>query len=132
MIHRVRRLMGLMGLEAVYKRSRTSQPHPAHLNLLKGKIIDRPNQVWCADITYIPVRRGFLYLVAIMDWAHGKFWRSLKQEVIYLTELQGGFQAQRVIQDWFDFYNTKRPHSALEHRTPVEAYWAGEDEKQAA
>jgi putative transposase len=70
--HRVRRLMRLMGLEAVYKRPRTSQPHPArrvYPYLLKGMIIDHPNQVWCADITYIPVRRGFLYLVAIMDWA---------------------------------------------------------------
>jgi len=64
--------MRLMGLEAVYKRPRTSQPHPAHRvypYLLKGVTIDRPNQVWCADITYIPVRHGFLYLVAIMDWA---------------------------------------------------------------
>jgi putative transposase len=205
--HRVRRLMRLMGLEAVYKRPRTSQPHPAHRvypYLLKGMIIDHPNQVWCADITYIPVRRGFLYLVAIMDWAtrkvlawrlsntmHASFcnealaeaiakygppeimntdqgsqftgadwittlteagvrvsmdgrgryldnifierlWRSLKQEAIYLTELQDGFQTQRVIQGWIGFYNTERPHSALEHRTPVEAYWAGENEKRAA
>ena len=205
--HRVRRLMRLMGLEAVYKRPRTSQPHPArrvYPYLLKGMIIDHPNQVWCADITYIPVRRGFLYLVAIMDWAtrkvlawrlsntmHASFcnealaeaiakygppeimntdqgsqftgadwittlteagvrvsmdgrgryldnifierlWRSLKQEAIYLTELQDGFQTQRVIQGWIGFYNTERPHSALEHRTPVEAYWAGENEKRAA
>ena len=186
---------------------RTSQPHPAHRvypYLLKGMIIDHPNQVWCADITYIPVRRGFFYLVAIMDWAtrkvlawrlsntmHASFcnealaeaiskygppeimntdqgsqftgadwittlteagvrvsmdgrgryldnifierlWRSLKQEAIYLTELQDGFQTQRVIQGWIGFYNTERPHSALEHRTPVEAYWAGENEKRAA
>ena len=205
--HRVRRLMRLMGLEAVYKRPRTSQPHPTHRvypYLLKGMIIDHPNQVWCADITYIPVRRGFLYLVAIMDWAtrkvlawrlsntmHASFcnealaeaiskygppeimntdqgsqftgadwittlteagvrvsmdgrgryldnifierlWRSLKQEAIYLTELQDGFQTQRVIQGWIGFYNTERPHSALEHRTQVEAYWAGENEKRAA
>ena len=205
--HRVRRLMRLMGLEAVYKRPRTSQPHPAHRvypYLLKGTVIDRPNQVWCADITYIPVRRGFLYLVAIMDWAtrkvlawrlsntmHAGFcvvaleealakygppeivntdqgsqftgadwittlteadvrvsmdgrgryldnifierlWRSLKQEAVYLTELQDGFQAQRVIQEWIGFYNTEPPHSALEHKTPAEAYWAGKNEKQAA
>ena len=199
--------MRLMGLEAVYKRPRTSQPHPAHRvypYLLKGVTIDRPNQVWCADITYIPVRHGFLYLVAIMDWAtrrvlawrlsntmHASFcvealeeaidkygppeimntdqgsqftgaewittlteagvrvsmdgrgryldnifierlWRSLKQEAVYLSELQDGFQAQRVIEEWFRFYNTERPHSALEHQTPVEAYWANEDQKQAA
>jgi putative transposase len=51
---------------------------------------------------------------------------------IYLSELQDGFQAQRVIEDWINFYNTERPHSALEHRTPVEAYWANKNEKRAA
>ena len=78
--HRVRRLMRLMGLEAIYQAPRTSAPHPAHRiypYLLKGLAIDRPNQVWCADITYIPVQRGFLYLVAVMDWAtrHVLAWR---------------------------------------------------------
>jgi len=78
--HRVRRLMHLMGLEAIYQAPKTSTPHPAHRiypYLLKGMVIDRPNQVWCADITYIPVQRGFLYLVAIMDWAtrHVLAWR---------------------------------------------------------
>jgi len=70
--HRVRRLMGMMGREAIYKRLRTSQPHPAHRvypsYLLKDIVIGRPGQVWCANITTIPVRREFLYLVAIMDW----------------------------------------------------------------
>jgi len=78
--HRVRRLMRLMGLEAIYQAPRTSDPHPAHRvypYLLRGMAIDRPNRVWCADITYIPVQRGFLYLVAIMDWAtrHVLAWR---------------------------------------------------------
>jgi putative transposase len=205
--HRVRRLMRIMGLEAIYTRPRTSQPHPAHPvypYLLKGMIIDRPNQVWCADITFVPVRHGFLYLVAIMDWAtrkvlswrlsntmHASFcvetlqeaiarfgppeimntdqgsqftgsgwigtlieagvrvsmdgrgrcmdnifierlWRSLKQEAIYLEELTDGFKAQRVIRNWMAFYNTERPHSALEHRTPKEAYWPSQNEKVAA
>jgi len=205
--HRVRRLMRIMGLEAIYTRPRTSQPHPAHPvypYLLKGMTIDRPNQVWCADITFVPVRHGFLYLVAIMDWAtrkvlswrlsntmHASFcvetlqeaiarfgppeimntdqgsqftgsgwigtlieagvrvsmdgrgrcmdnifierlWRSLKQEAIYLEELTDGFKAQRVIRNWMAFYNTERPHSALEHRTPKEAYWPSHDEKMAA
>ncbi len=70
--HRVRRLMRLMGLEAIYQAPRTSAPHPEHRiypYLLGNLEIKRPNQVWCADITYIPVQRGFLYLVAIMDWA---------------------------------------------------------------
>ncbi len=69
---RVRRLMRKMGLAAIYQAPRTSAPHPEHRiypYLLRGMTIERPNQVWCADITYIPMHRGFLYLVAIMDWA---------------------------------------------------------------
>ncbi len=68
---RVRRLMRLMGLKAIYRRPRTSQPAPGHKiypYLLGGLRITRPNQVWAADITYIPMARGFLYLVAIIDW----------------------------------------------------------------
>ena len=69
---RAGRLMRLMGLQAIYRAPRTSEPHPEHRvypYLLKGLAIERANHVWCADITYIPVRRGFLYLVAILDWA---------------------------------------------------------------
>ena len=78
--HRVRRLMRLMGLEAIYQAPRTSAPHPEYRiypYLLRGLEIARPNQVWCSDITYIPVQHGFLYLVAIMDWAtrHVLAWR---------------------------------------------------------
>jgi putative transposase len=68
---RVRRLMQLMGLKAIYRRPRTSKPAPGHKiypYLLSGMKITRPNQVWAADITYIPMARGFLYLVAIIDW----------------------------------------------------------------
>jgi putative transposase len=77
---RVRRLMGKMGLAAIYQRPRTTVPHPEHRiypYLLRDLTVDQPNQVWCADITYIPMRRGFLYLVAIMDWASRKVlsWR---------------------------------------------------------
>ena len=64
--------MRLMGLEAVYRAPRTSAPRPEHRvypYLLRGLAIERSNHVWCADITDIPVQRGFLYLVAIMDWA---------------------------------------------------------------
>ncbi len=195
--HRVRRLMRLMGLQAIYQAPRTSDPHPAHRiypYLLRGMAIDHPDQVWCADITYIPVQRGFLYLVAIMDWAtrhvlawrlsntmdtsfcvealeealihYGapevfntdqgsqftsfaftgvlkdagirismdgrgrcmdnifieRLWRSLKYEAIYLFELSDGFRAERVIGDWIGFYNSERPHSARDGRTPAEAY----------
>ncbi len=195
--HRVRRLMRLMGLEAIYQAPRTTRPHPEHRvypYLLKGVAIERPNQVWCADVTYIPVQKGFLYLVAVMDWAsrqvlswrlsntldarfctdalkdalerYGRpeifnsdqgsqftsleftsvlkdsgvaismdgrgrcmdnifierLWRSLKYEAVYLHELSDGFQAQRLISNWFAFYNTQRPHSALAGNTPAEAY----------
>lgn len=195
--HRVRRLMRLMGLEAIYQAPKTSTPHPAHRiypYLLRNVAVERPDHVWCADITYIPVRRGFLYLVAIMDWAtrhvlawrlsntmdarfciealnealaeHGKpeifntdqgsqftsldftdalkdakvaismdgrgrcmdnifierLWRSLKYEAVYLHEMTDGFAAERVIGEWIAFYNTDRPHSALDGATPAEAY----------
>src|ERR1700742_1558005 len=77
---RVRRLMAKMGLAPIYQRPRTTVPHPEHRiypYLLQDRVVDRPNQVWCADITYIPMRRGFLYLVAIMDWTSRKVlaWR---------------------------------------------------------
>ncbi len=68
---RVRRLMATMGLRAIYQKPRTTVPHPAHRKypyLLRDLVIDRPNQVWCSDVTYIPMRKGFLYLVAVMDW----------------------------------------------------------------
>ncbi|MEM9046968.1 MAG: IS3 family transposase [Pseudomonadota bacterium] len=205
--HRVRRLMGKMGLEAIYKRPRTSKPHPQHPiypYLLRGLQVACPNQVWCADITFVPVRNGFLYLVAIMDWAtrkvlswrlsntmHADFcidalneaitrygppeivntdqgsqftgsawittlteagvrismdgrgryldnifierlWRSLKQEAIYLEEITDGFQARRVVKNWMAFYNAERPHSALDRRTPDDAYRFGLKEQKAA
>ena len=77
---RVRRLMRIMGLEAIYCVPRTSAPHPGHRiypYLLKDVAVTRPNQVWCTDITYIPMRRGYLYLVAVMDWHSRKVlsWR---------------------------------------------------------
>ena len=77
---RVQRLMRTMGLAAIYRRPRTSQPAPGnkvHPYLLRKMEIVRPNQVWAADITYIPMARGFLYLMAIMDWysRHVVTWR---------------------------------------------------------
>ena len=68
---RVQRLMRIMGLEAIYPRPRTSRPHPQHRvhpYLLRGLTIDHSNHVWAADITYIPMSRGFMYLAAVMDW----------------------------------------------------------------
>src|SRR5271157_5276472 len=68
---RVRRLMRVMRIEAIYQKPNTSRRHPEHQvypYLLRGLVIDRSNQVWCADITYIPLAKGFVYLVAVMDW----------------------------------------------------------------
>jgi len=78
--HRIRRLMQLMRLVPIYQEPTTSKKHPQHKiwpYLLRNMVIDRPNQVRCADITSIPMRRGFLYLVAIMDWYSRKVlaWR---------------------------------------------------------
>ena len=198
--HRVRRLMRLLGLEAIYRKPRTTVANPDHRvypYLLRGLTIERPNHAWCSDITYIPVRGGFLYLVAIMDWASRRvlawrlsntmdtkfclealtdalvhfggaeifntdqgsqftsiaftsalqdagmrcsmdgrgrcldnvfserLWRSLKYEAVYLHELADGFEAQRVIAQWIDYYNEERPHSVLAGRTPAEAYRDG-------
>ena len=89
---RVARLMRLMGLAPIYQKPNTSRPHPQHKRfpyLLRDLAIVRPNQVWCADITYIPMRRGFLYLVAIMDWNSRKVlsWRlSYTMEADFCVE----------------------------------------------
>jgi len=195
---RVTRLMRLMGLVAIYQKPNTSRRHPQHKvypYLLRGVTIDRPNQVWCTDICYIPMRRGFLYLVAVMDWAsrkvlswrlsntmdpdfcvaalddalarYGKpeifntdqgsqftseaftdvlkdadvrismdgkgrrmdnvmierLWRSLKYECVYLHAFETGSDLRQALKRWIDFYNTRRPHSSLDDRTPDEAYW---------
>ena len=77
---KVQRLMRLMGIQALYPKKRTSDPNKAHKvypYLLRELAINRSNQVWCADVTYLPMARGFAYLVAIMDWHSRKVlsWR---------------------------------------------------------
>ena len=89
---RVRRLMRVMGLEAIYQKPNTSRRHLEHEvypYLLRGLVIDRPNQVWCADITYIPMARGFVYLVAVIDWFSRRVlaWRlSIGMETDFCVE----------------------------------------------
>ena len=85
---RIRRLMAKMGLAPIYQRPRTTVPHPEHRvfpYLLRDLVIDRPNQVWCANITYLPMCRGFLYLVAVMDWATRKVlaWRMSNVSAVW-------------------------------------------------
>lgn len=88
----VRRLMRLMGIEAIYQKPNTSRKHPSHKiypYLLRDMTIDRANQVWCADITYIPMAHGFVYLVAVMDWFSRKVlaWRvSITMETDFCVE----------------------------------------------
>ena len=89
---RVRRLITMMGLAPIYQWPRTTVPHPEHRiypYLLRNLVVNRPNQVWCDDITYIPMWRGFLYLVAVMDWATRKVlaWRvSNTMDVAFCVE----------------------------------------------
>ena len=89
---RVRRLMRRMGLEVIYQKPNTSAKHPGHKiypYLLRNMVVDRPNQVWCADITYIPMPKGFVYLVAVMDWFSRRVlaWRlSLTMETAFCVE----------------------------------------------
>ncbi|WP_412556582.1 IS3 family transposase [Sulfitobacter pontiacus] len=195
---RIRRLMRLMGLMPIYQKPNTSKAakgHKIYPYLLRGLRVDRPNQVWCAEITYLPMRRGFLYLVAIMDWhtrkvlawrisntleagfcvdalneaihkfgppdimntdqgsqftsfawknrlrsanvrismdGKGRFldnifverlWRSLKYECIYLHAWETGSEARDGVRKWIEFYNHKRPHSALGGKPPAVVYW---------
>ena len=74
--HRVARLMRTMGLRAIYQKPNTSAPHPEHRiypYLLRDLAVVRPNQVWCSDITYIPMRRGFLYLIEALEEALARY-----------------------------------------------------------
>jgi putative transposase len=87
--HRVRRLMRLMGLKAVYPKPNLSQRHPDHViypYLLRNVVIDRPNQVWSTDITYIRLQQGWVYVVAVMDW-YSRYILSWEMS----TTLDGGF-----------------------------------------
>jgi putative transposase len=88
----VKTLMRRMGIEALYRRPRTTKPEPGHKiypYLLRGKEITRPNQVWAMDITYIPMARGFVYLAVVLDWASRRVlsWRvSITMEAAFCVE----------------------------------------------
>ncbi len=119
---RVRRLMAQMGLVAIYQRPRTSDPHPEHRiypYLLRDMKIERPNQVWCADVTYLPMRRGFLYLVAIMDWATRKVlaWRlSNTMDAAFCVEVLEEAMARYGTPDIFNTESGQPVHFAGLHR----------------
>ncbi len=195
---RVIRLMRKLGLMTIYQKKRTTIPHKDHKiypYLLRGLAIATPNQVWCTDITYLPVWKGHFYLVVIMDWYSRKvlswrisntmevdfclealsealstygqpeifnsdqgsqftsteftqmlkeagvkismdgrgrchdnifverLWRSLKYELIYLSEFKDGKHLKEEVKKWFQWYNEKRFHQALDYQTPDAVYW---------
>ncbi len=207
---KVRNLMKRMGIEAIYRRPNTSKPAPGHKiypYLLRKLPVTRPNQVWAMDITYIPMKRGYVYLTAVVDWftrrvlswrlsitletafcieaveeamaKYGKpdifntdqgsqftsinfikmlkntdikismplsdvshhlpvidgkgawrdnvfverLWRTIKYEEVYLKAYEDVPQARREIGKYIDFYNTKRPHSSLDGKTPDQVYF---------
>ncbi len=190
-------MMRRMRIEAVYRRPNTSKPRPGHKiypYLLRDLVIDRPNQAWAMDITYIPMARGFVYLTAVVDWfsrrvlswrlsitmevdfcldaveealaRHGRpdifntdqgsqftstaftgllmangiaismdgrgawrdnvfverIWRSVKYEEVYLHAYDSVGEARASLGKYLHFYNSKRPHSSLDARTPDRAY----------
>ena len=195
---RVQRLMRQMDLRALYPRQRTSQPgkgHKIYPYLLRDLPIERANQVWATDICFLPIAKGFMFLVAIMDWHsrrvlswrvsntldtdfciealeealqrfgapdifntdqgsqftseaftgvlkdHGikismdgkgrwmdnvfveRLWRSVKYEDVYLRAYETPTELRTGLGRYFNFYNTKRRHSALDRRTPDAVYF---------
>ena len=191
-------LMRRMGIEALYRKPNTSRRHPEHKvypYLLRGLKVDRPNQAWAMDITYIPMARGFVYLAAVLDWysrrvlawrvsitmdtdfcieaveeaiaRHGtpeifntdqgsqftsqaftallkrngiaismdgkgcwrdnvfieRLWKSVKYEEVYLRAYDSVSQARTSLARYFDFYNQRRPHTALDRKTPDQVYF---------
>jgi len=204
---RVQSLMREMGIEALYRKPNLSRPDKAHKKwpyLLRDLEINRPRQVYCTDITYIPLAKGFAYLVAVMDWhsrkvlswrlsntmeadfcvealeealhRHGwpeifntdqgsqftsdeftgvllqagvqismdgkgrwmdnvfieRLWRSLKYEEVYLKAYDSIPDARRQIGAYFEMYNRRRPHQALDNRTPDEVFFDQEPLRLAA
>lgn len=193
---RVRRLMRLMNLEAIYPKPNLSQRdsnHKIYPYLLRNQEINEVNQVWSTDITYIPMAKGFLYLTAVIDWfsryvlswelsntletgfclkaletafQQGKplifntdqgsqytsleftgflearsvqismdgkgraldnvfverLWRSVKYECVYLRAFENGTELFAGLKNYFDFYNNRRLHQALNYRTPQQIY----------
>lgn len=191
-------LMRRMGIEALHRKPNTSRRHPGHTiypYLLRGLKIDRPNQVWAMDITYIPMARGFVYLAAVIDWysrrvlawrvsitmdtdfcleaveeaivrhgtpevfnsdqgsqftsqaftgllkEHGiaismdgkgcwrdnvfieRLWKSVKYEEVYLHAYDSVSHARTRLARYLDFYNRRRPHTALDRLTPDQVYF---------
>jgi putative transposase len=192
-------LMRRMGIEPLYRKPNTRKKHPGHAvypYLLRGWAIERANQVWAMDITYIPMAKGFVYLAAVVDWASRKvlahrvsitmdtdfcvqavqealakygrpeifntdqgsqfasqaftelltgrgirismdgkgawrdnvfverLWRTIKHDEVYLKAYESVSHARDSLARFIEFYNTRRPHSSLDRKTPDEFYFA--------
>jgi transposase InsO family protein len=129
-VERARRLMRKMGIVALGPKPSTRKPAPRHKiipYLLGGMTIDRANEVWAADITYIPIARGFLYLIAIA----GVTAVEHDGRIVSAGGARGGVRVLRRrrkahvgIGAWSAFYNARRPHQALANGTSM-ALWRG-------
>jgi len=198
-VQRLMRAMGIKGLARTPKTSKGNQAHKKYPYLLRDLEIERCNQAWMVDITYMRLGQGFMYLCAFIDvhsryivgWSlsntletenclvalnsalenNGKpeiinsdqgcqftseqwikaltdkgiqlsmtgkgrchdniyierFWRSIKHEEIYLNDYDSVAELKTAIRQYIEFYNTERPHQALDYKTPAELYFAGEE-----
>ena len=128
---RVRRPMKLMGWQTLYCAPRTTRIDPAAYKypyLLRGLSIERGNQVWAIDITYLPMKNGSMYLCAIID-IHTRYnifierlWRTVKYEHVYLHAYEDGLTLYKGLNEYFKFYNDERRHQSLDYETPLTMY----------
>ena len=126
--------MNEMGIDPIYpKRNLSKRMQQAKVcpYLLRNAVIDRPNQAWSIDITYIPIKHGFLYLTAVIDWYSRwadnimieRWFRSFKYEEAYLTQYNNIREARKAIGKYVHTYNYERCHSALNNQTPASCYY---------
>jgi transposase InsO family protein len=124
--HEARHLMRILGVEAIYPRKRLSIPdqeHQIYPYFLRNVAIDRPDIAWAADITYIRLKHGFVYLVAVMDLYSRYIVRTLKYEEVYTKSYESAADCKRSLREYIDRYNRERLHQSLkEYDTPFEAY----------
>ena len=126
--------MNEMGIDPIYPKmnlSKRMQQAKVCPYLLRNAVIDRPNQAWSIDITYIAIKHGFLYLTAVIDWYSRwadnimieRWFRSFKYEEAYLTQYNNIREARKAIGKYVHTYNFERCHSALNNQTPASCYY---------
>lgn len=116
-LKKIQRLMRTMGLAARYtkrNRSLANRAQKIYPYLLRDLVSDRPNQVWATDVTYIPMARGFVYLVAVMDWYSRK---------VLACRVSNTLDARGSLSRYFEFYNAERRHLSLDRLTPDDLYY---------